>query len=162
MSVRIGRQNIILLFWKWWDCSVSFLGIHKWEAEFYIGFSPALHLQRTFNSSLVYTICTEPTNRHHSNHTLYAGLVQYSIGYLCLLAELKRNSDFLPSNGGQVKLIKNLDFLTPLLFRYTLMAEFCGEAGRKYAFISSWIWLVCGLVGTDLHLLFLSLLAWKK
>jgi hypothetical protein len=33
-------------------CSVSFLGTHKWEADIYIGFSPALHLQRTFNPIL--------------------------------------------------------------------------------------------------------------
>jgi hypothetical protein len=26
-------------------CTVSFLGIHKWEPDIYIGFSPALHLQ---------------------------------------------------------------------------------------------------------------------
>jgi hypothetical protein len=57
---------------------------------------------------------------------------------------------------------KKVRFFNTLLFRYTLMAEFCGEAGRKYAFISSWVWLVCGLVGTDLQFLFLGLLAWKK
>jgi hypothetical protein len=27
------------------EISVSFLGIHKWEPDIYIGFSPALHLQ---------------------------------------------------------------------------------------------------------------------
>jgi hypothetical protein len=27
------------------QCTVSFLGIHKWEPDIYIGFSPALHLQ---------------------------------------------------------------------------------------------------------------------
>jgi hypothetical protein len=32
-------------------------------------------------------------------------------------------------------------------FRYTLMAEFCGEAGRKYAYISNWVFLVAGSVG---------------
>jgi hypothetical protein len=31
--------------------------------------------------------------------------------------------------------------------RYTLMAEFCGEAGRKYAFISGWVWWVFGMTG---------------
>jgi hypothetical protein len=43
MSVGIGRQNIIILF-----CTVSFLGIHKWEPDIYIGFSPALPLQCRF------------------------------------------------------------------------------------------------------------------
>jgi hypothetical protein len=37
MSLGIGRQNIIILFW-----AVSFLGIRKWEPDIYIGFSPAL------------------------------------------------------------------------------------------------------------------------
>ncbi len=27
------------------EITVSFLGIHKWELDIYIGFSPALHLQ---------------------------------------------------------------------------------------------------------------------
>jgi hypothetical protein len=27
------------------EIKVSFLGIHKWEPDIYIGFSPALHLQ---------------------------------------------------------------------------------------------------------------------
>jgi hypothetical protein len=27
------------------------------------------------------------------------------------------------------------------------MAEFCGEAGRKYAYISNWVFLVAGSVG---------------
>ncbi len=27
------------------EITVSFLGIHKWEPDIYIGFSPALHLQ---------------------------------------------------------------------------------------------------------------------
>jgi hypothetical protein len=38
MIAGIGRQNIIILFWKYKGCTVSFLGIHKWEP-------PALHLQ---------------------------------------------------------------------------------------------------------------------
>jgi hypothetical protein len=45
MSVGIGRQNIIILFWKYEGCTVSFHGIQKWEPEIYIGFLPALHLQ---------------------------------------------------------------------------------------------------------------------
>jgi hypothetical protein len=47
MSVGIGRQNIIILFWnkEGAHCTVSILGIHKWEQHIYIGFSPALHLQ---------------------------------------------------------------------------------------------------------------------
>jgi hypothetical protein len=27
------------------EITVSFLGIHKWEPDIYIGFSPALHMQ---------------------------------------------------------------------------------------------------------------------
>jgi hypothetical protein len=27
------------------EITVSFLGIHKWEPDIYIGFSPALHFQ---------------------------------------------------------------------------------------------------------------------
>ena len=27
------------------EITVSYLGIHKWEPDIYIGFSPALHLQ---------------------------------------------------------------------------------------------------------------------
>ena len=34
--------------------------------------------------------------------------------------------------------------------RYTLMAEFCDEAGRKYAFISGWVWWVFGMTGMDI------------
>jgi hypothetical protein len=33
MSEGIGRQNIIILFWKLGGCTVSFLGIHKWEPD---------------------------------------------------------------------------------------------------------------------------------
>jgi hypothetical protein len=50
MSVGTGREtgrgnwetehyNSVL------EITVSFLGIHKWETDIYIGFSPALHLQ---------------------------------------------------------------------------------------------------------------------
>jgi hypothetical protein len=42
MSVGTGRQqhyNSVL------EITVSFLGIHKWELDIYIGLSPALHLQ---------------------------------------------------------------------------------------------------------------------
>jgi len=45
MNVEIGRQSILFLFRKWRDRAVSFLGIHKSEPDFYIGFSSALHLQ---------------------------------------------------------------------------------------------------------------------
>ena len=34
------------------EITVSFLGIHKWEPEFYIGFSPALHLQCMYTTYL--------------------------------------------------------------------------------------------------------------
>ncbi len=40
--MRVGetdRYNSVL------EITVSFLGIHKWESDIYIGFSPALHLQ---------------------------------------------------------------------------------------------------------------------
>jgi hypothetical protein len=47
MNVEIGRQNIIIMFLKLRGRAVSFLGIHKSEPDIYIGFSPALHLQRT-------------------------------------------------------------------------------------------------------------------
>ncbi len=42
MNVEIGRQSIIILFWKQRRRTVSFLGLHKSEP---VGFSPALHLQ---------------------------------------------------------------------------------------------------------------------
>jgi hypothetical protein len=45
MSVGIKRENIIILFWKYGGCTVSFLGIHKWEPDIYTKFSLALHLQ---------------------------------------------------------------------------------------------------------------------
>jgi hypothetical protein len=45
MNVEIGRQNIIILFWKWRGRAISFLGIHKSESDICIEFSPALHLQ---------------------------------------------------------------------------------------------------------------------
>jgi hypothetical protein len=45
MIVGIGRQNVIILSWRQGGCTVSFLRIHKWEADIYIGFTPALHLQ---------------------------------------------------------------------------------------------------------------------
>ncbi len=41
MNVEIGRQNIIILFWKSQGHAVSFLGIHKSE-HIYHEFSPAL------------------------------------------------------------------------------------------------------------------------
>jgi hypothetical protein len=45
MNVEIGRQNIIIRFWKYRGCKVSFLVINKSEPYIYIGFSPVLHLQ---------------------------------------------------------------------------------------------------------------------
>jgi hypothetical protein len=39
MSRRQNIYNYVL------EITVSFLGIHKWEPDIYIGFSPALHLQ---------------------------------------------------------------------------------------------------------------------
>jgi hypothetical protein len=36
MSIGIGRQNIIILFWKQEGCTVSFLGILKWEPVTFI------------------------------------------------------------------------------------------------------------------------------
>ena len=45
MNVEIGRQNIIILFWKERGHAVSFLVIHKSEPDIYIGFSLSLHLQ---------------------------------------------------------------------------------------------------------------------
>jgi hypothetical protein len=29
VNVEIGRQNIIIMFWKYQGCEISFLGIHK-------------------------------------------------------------------------------------------------------------------------------------
>ncbi len=34
------------------EITVSFLGIHKWKPEIYIGFSPALHLQCVYMAGL--------------------------------------------------------------------------------------------------------------
>jgi hypothetical protein len=45
MNVEIGRQNIIILFWKERGHAVSFREIHKSEPDIYIGFSLSLHLQ---------------------------------------------------------------------------------------------------------------------
>jgi|688.fasta_scaffold159835_1 hypothetical protein len=45
MNVEIGRQKIIILFWKLRGHAVSILGIHKSEPDIYIGFSTTLHLQ---------------------------------------------------------------------------------------------------------------------
>ena len=45
MNVGTGRENIIILFWKKRGSTVSFLGIHKWEPDIYIGFLSALHCQ---------------------------------------------------------------------------------------------------------------------
>ncbi len=35
------------------EITVSFLGIHNWEPDFYIGFSPALHLQWVSTSPVI-------------------------------------------------------------------------------------------------------------
>ncbi len=43
--MEIGRQNIIILIWKYRGRAVSLLGIHKSGLEITIGFSLALHLQ---------------------------------------------------------------------------------------------------------------------
>ncbi len=43
MNVEIGRQNIIILFWKSEGWVVSFLGINKSEPGICIEFSQALH-----------------------------------------------------------------------------------------------------------------------
>ncbi len=51
MNVEIVRQNIIILFWKYRDQAVSFLGVHKSEPDIYTGFSPALYLQRMLQTS---------------------------------------------------------------------------------------------------------------
>jgi hypothetical protein len=45
MNVKVGRQNILILSWKYRGTAVSFLGIHKSEPDIYIVCSPALHLQ---------------------------------------------------------------------------------------------------------------------
>jgi hypothetical protein len=45
MNVELGRQNIIILFWKYQGRAVSFLGLHKLELDIYIGFSAVLNLQ---------------------------------------------------------------------------------------------------------------------
>jgi hypothetical protein len=51
MNVETGRQNIIILFWKKRGRTVSFLRIHKSEADIYIGFSPARHLRKSKNKT---------------------------------------------------------------------------------------------------------------
>jgi hypothetical protein len=45
MNLEMGRQNIIIMFWKLGGNTDSFLGMHKSERDIYIGFSPAFHLQ---------------------------------------------------------------------------------------------------------------------
>ncbi len=52
MNLLTGRQNILILFWKWQGRAVSFLRIHKSEPDIYIGFSPALHC-----SVYLYSLC---------------------------------------------------------------------------------------------------------
>jgi hypothetical protein len=56
MSVGTGRQNIIILL----EITVTFLGIHKWEPDIYIGFSPVLHLQCTLFKD---KLCLKPLVR---------------------------------------------------------------------------------------------------
>jgi hypothetical protein len=58
MNVEIGRQNSIILLWKYRGRAVSFLGIHKWVPDIYIVFSLALHCSTrcyhtTFSLSLI-------------------------------------------------------------------------------------------------------------
>jgi hypothetical protein len=62
MNVETGIQNIIILFWKYWGCPVSFLGIHKSETDIYIEFSPALHLQCGYMCDLFRVLYTCATN----------------------------------------------------------------------------------------------------
>jgi hypothetical protein len=45
MNMEIGRQNIIILFWKKQGRTVSFLGTHQSEPYIYIRFSSTLPLQ---------------------------------------------------------------------------------------------------------------------
>jgi hypothetical protein len=47
LNVETGRQNIIIMFSKKRGRAVSLLNTHKSDPDIYIGFSPALHLQRT-------------------------------------------------------------------------------------------------------------------
>ncbi len=62
---RRGRQHKKSVL----EITVSFLGIHKWEPDIYIGFSPALHLQCTtvirlssFSSRMYALSCTQKLN----------------------------------------------------------------------------------------------------
>jgi hypothetical protein len=50
MSVGTRRQNSNPVL----EITVSFLGIHKWEPDIYIGFSSALHLQCGICSPPIY------------------------------------------------------------------------------------------------------------
>jgi hypothetical protein len=56
--VEIGRQNIVILFWKESGRAVSFLGIQKSEPDICIVFSLAHHLQCN-KSSKSHLKCTE-------------------------------------------------------------------------------------------------------
>ncbi len=82
MNVEIGRQNIIILFWKWRGRTVSFLGIHKsdfcYSMDIYIGFSLALHLQciasqdaMRLNTGLLAVRRSNNLTRYHINYSLY-------------------------------------------------------------------------------------------
>jgi hypothetical protein len=51
MNVEIGRQNSVL---QRGPAVSVFLGIHKSEPDLYIGFSPALHLQRTVLAKMLW------------------------------------------------------------------------------------------------------------
>jgi hypothetical protein len=59
------------------EITVSFLGIHKWEPDIYIGFSPALHLQGTtqidlISFAIVYKVGRErPRNCHNMSLYIY-------------------------------------------------------------------------------------------
>ncbi len=69
MNVEIGRQNIIILFWKWQGRTVKFHRLHKLEPDIYIGFSPALHLQSGSSSP-----CISPV----------VDFLKLGRGYICL------------------------------------------------------------------------------
>ncbi len=45
--------NFVLKIRRLHQCIVSFLGLHKWESDSYIGFSPAIHLQWITTTSLL-------------------------------------------------------------------------------------------------------------
>ncbi len=70
MNVEIGRQNIIILFWKKRGQVVSYLGIHQSEHLLYIGFSPALHLQ-CMSCALIWNTETYIAKEHVTCSIIY-------------------------------------------------------------------------------------------